>query len=252
MNRFFHLLIATSVLVSVLGGPALAVPIQESDILHKTIFFDKTYGSTSGGQFDVTLNNNSTDYLFSTFCLERNECMNLTKGFKVAGINDFAIKSVSSPRGLSFEHDPLSEETKWLYWHFATGKLDEVIGNNPSNPYKKYSGSTFSFSYKNKKSSNALQNAIWSLEDELNTKNKWARALIWDAEQALGGGSFTEGIVKAINLEWTTNRYDRFGNLDIYAQDQLVAIAPAAEPATLVLLGSGMAGSLFLYRKKNR
>jgi len=32
----------------------------------------------------------------------------------------------------------------------------------------------------------------------------------------------------------------------------LVAIAPAAEPATLVLLGSGMAGSLFLYRKKNR
>jgi len=87
-------------------------------------------------------------------------------------------------------------------------------------------------------SANALQNAIWYIEEENWGEENYYTQL---ANNAVTGDNPWSGLgdVRAINLT------DAFGNKK---QDQLT-VAPVPEPATLLLLGSGVIG-LFAFGKR--
>ncbi len=221
MNKLFKLFLCSATLVLALTASAWAFPVNPGDI----IYFDKTYGTTNGGQFDVSLND-SAPYLFGTFCLERNEYLNLSDGFRVAGISDAARNGGTG--GAINGEDPLAETTKWLYWHFAKGDLDSKVAG---------------YSYNDAGGADALQRAIWFLEQEISSvSDLLALKLITAAELALNGGGFTEGRVAVINLEYLNG---------CKAQDQLVA-APVPEPGTLLLVGLGLTGLALVRRRSKR
>ncbi len=161
MNRLFTLLTIASALLLFTAGSAVAFPVSVND----TIYFDRTYGNTAGGQFDVSLSqstetkraNSVDDYLFGTFCLEKNEHLDLSQGFKVAGISESAKNGgISGQSDENPSEDPISNSTKWLYWNFVTHKLDQKVS---------------AYSYQNLNSANGLQLAIWRLEGEVAENN---------------------------------------------------------------------------------
>ena len=185
--------------------------------LNQQIGFADGPGTTNGGEFRV-YDWNSKEELFRSFCLETNEYLSFGKEFVVAGISEAAYNGGvggGSP-------DPLDPRTAYLYHNFYWGTLsgyDYGSGRNAS--------------------ANALQYAIWFFEDELpgqTVDNQFTR----DAIGAVANGSWSGlGDVRVINLT------DVNGNLK---QDQLT-VAPVPEPATLLLLGSGVIG-LFAFGKR--
>ncbi len=82
-------------------------------------------------------------------------------------------------------------------------------------------------------SPDAIQAAIWKLEDEWGTDAGNSVALIAAAQMAVAGG-FTGANVKVLNLFYANGTK---------AQDQLI-MTPVPEPATMLLFGSGLAAMI--------
>jgi len=191
-------------------------------------------GTTNGGEFKI-YDWNSGNYIFDSFCLEKNEYISYGKKFIVGDISTYA--ELGGEWGGTNGKDPLDPMTAYLYHHFFWGTLSEYNYLNDD------SSSEFAT---RADSANALQEAIWYIEEEIEEFNgttpfdathNYYTQLAFDAEWP------DIGDVRVINLIGS-----RCGR---HRQDQLT-VAPVPEPATMFLLGSGLIGLAAIGRKKFR
>jgi hypothetical protein len=143
--------ISIIILAVFIGTPALAVP---------TVTFQDSYGSTSGGEFQVT----PSDFGFipvslgefggfESFCVELNEHIRFNSTFYVQFSEAAVNGGVGGQEPPGSNTDPLDPMTAYLYAEFVTESLTGYDYDNTD--------------VGRVASADALQYAIWYIEDEI-------------------------------------------------------------------------------------
>ncbi|MDA8429981.1 MAG: PEP-CTERM sorting domain-containing protein [Geobacteraceae bacterium] len=206
-----------------LNAWALPYPVEQGSSIimyagdHSSIEYEGNYQAK----------NIVTGVTFGTFCVEMNEHFYSGRKYKVKNIVDYAENGGLSGQTPGTHQDPLSNATKWLYYHFLNKDILAVTGK-AENDY-------------------SLQLAIWMIEGELlpglAEYNQYANDSIakiyYDKAINSGdaGASYNVMVMNLVNPDGSA------------AQSQLVGAAPVPEPGTMMLFGIGMLG-LAVYGKR--
>ena len=204
-------------------------------ISNTVVSFTNGIGDNPGGAFNGSVfsgggaglsGNASYGNTFQSFCLEAKEYIyfNSTKLY-VKSVTDSTISGISGDTATtpSATGDKISSETAWLFTQFYKG----VFGGDAT-------------------SNTALQQAIWSFENEGMSLNSLASSYKTLASTAVNNSNVWSGIgnVRVLNLY-------KDANYTQHAQDQLYMISavPEVETYAMMLAGLGLMGTIVRRRK---
>jgi hypothetical protein len=238
-----------SLVVATVAGAIGATTAHATPVFVGFITVADSYGSTGGGEFRASggagwsINANSTGTafqfgnpatpgMFETFCLEKFESLPFDITNYKADLNTETVSQASAyaSGNLGGFYDALDARTAYLYHHFLAQTL------------------TTPYDYVNEgpriDDSNALQTAIWFIEQEdASALSGKALDLYNEANAAVSSGAWVGiGNVRILNIYTNTARADY--------QDLLVELVTIPLPSAAAMAGVGLAGFGFMRRRR--
>lgn len=196
----------------ILAGTAAAAIPASLAFADPVVSFTEGPGNTQGGIYIA-----HTDEFgdFETFCIESQEGMTIGFTFEYTISTDIMFNGDGTA-------DPLDAESAYLYTQFLADEIRNILGK-PNLPDDKVA--------------DAVQLALWLLEEGRATNDPNAQALAQDAEDAVNNGQWSGlGQVRVMNV-WNPGHVGD----PLHAKQDVLVLIPGPSSLALAGLGFGFA-----------